>query len=260
MTIPQSLQQAANNVVETTALLQDPASLRATNRPQLRRYEVTSLLPNGNIVETRHIAPALPLFEEAFCAFCRGSLVDTDMGPVAVEDLLPGDQIVTQDGNLQTLMWKGSTSLIPGRSDNRGRNHKLTSFMADSFGMQKPMTCVMAGPAARLLRTPAHLHAVAGNAPLLTPVEEFHDGMNIVETAPPAPVQMFHLCLESHAIIKIGGLEFETYHPGPKTLQLISHAMRTLYLNMFSHIDQPSYFGPLIHARAGDGQIDALTG
>lgn len=258
MTIPHSLQRAANNVAKSSAILQDPATLRASNRPQLRRFEVASLLPNGNVTETHHIAPALPLFEEAFSAFSRGSLVDTEVGPIAVEDLLPGDRLLTQDGTAQTLMWKGSSSLIPGRAPQRGQNHKLTSFMADCFGLQGPMSCVIAGPAARVLRTPPHLRAIAGAAPLLTPVHEFHDGMTIVETAPPTPVELFHLCLENHAVIKIGGIAFETYHPGPKALQLTSHAIRTLYLNMFSHIDQLSDFGPLAYGRAGDGQFGAL--
>ena len=84
MNTPQSLQHAAAAAAEATALLQDPAALRMTNRPQLRRYEVSALLSNGTIAETRHIAPALPLFANAFCAFSRGSLVPTDMGPVAV--------------------------------------------------------------------------------------------------------------------------------------------------------------------------------
>lgn len=259
MTIPHSLQRAANNSVETAAILQDPAALRAANRPQLRRYEVASLLPNGNVAETRHIAPALPLFESAFCAFTRGSLVTTETGPIAVEDLLPGDRIITHGGGAKTLMWKGCTSLIPGRPDNRGRSHKLTSFMGDCFGMQKPMSCVMAGPAARLLRTPPHLRTPSSDAPLLTSVEEFHDGMNIVETAPPTPVEMFHLCLDGHSVINIGGLDFETYHPGPKALHLITHAMRSLFLNMFSHIEQPSDFGPLAYARSGEAQIDPLS-
>jgi hypothetical protein len=259
MTIHHSLQRAANNVAKSSALLQDPASLRAPNRPQLRRFEVASLLPNGNVVETHHIAPALPLFEDAFSAFSRGSLVDTESGPIAVEDLLPGDRLMTRDGTAQTLMWKGSTSLIPGRASTRGRNHKLTSFMADCFGLQGPMSCVIAGPAARVLRTPPHLRAIAGASPLLTPVHEFHDGMTIVETAPPTPVEVFHLSLATHAVIKIGGLEFETYHPGTKALQLTSHAIRALYLNMFSHINQLSDFGPLAHARAGDGQLSAVS-
>ena len=257
MSIPPSLQRAAKNALETSVVLHDPASLRAPNKPQLRRYEVSSLLPNGDIADTRHIAPALPLFEDAFCAFTRGSLVEAESGPIAVEDLLPGDNILTNDGTALPLVWKGSTTLLPGRTDAKGRSHKLTNFMADSFGMQKPMSPVVAGPAARLLRKPANLSAGAADQPVLTPVQAFQDGMNVVETAPPTPVEMFHLCLPIHSVIKVGGLEFETYHPGTNALRLVSHAMRSLYLNMFSHIDQVADFGPQIFPRINDEDIGA---
>jgi len=259
MTIPHSLARAARNAVETSALLQDPAALRARNRPQLRRYDVSSLLPNGDIAETRHIAPALPLFESAFCAFSRGSMVETEYGPVAIEDLLPGDNIVIQDGSLLPLVWKGSTMIVPGRPDPKGRVHYLTRIMADSFGMQRPMSYVLAGPSARILNTPAHLRSLSGGQQILTPVEEFVDGMNVVETAPPTPVQLFHICLPRHAVIRISGLEFETYHPGINAARTISHAMRSVYLNLFAHIDSLSDFGPQVAPRAGDGQVDALS-
>ena len=91
--------------------------MRARNRPQLRRYEVSSLLPNGDIAETRHIAPALPVFEDAFCAFSRGSMVETEYGPVAIEDLLPGDNLIVEDGTVLPVLWKGSTMVVPGRPD-----------------------------------------------------------------------------------------------------------------------------------------------
>lgn len=259
MTIPHSLARAARNAVQTSPILQDPAAMRARNRPQLRRYDVTSLLPNGDIAETRHIAPALPLFEDSVSAFTRGSLVMTEYGPVAIEDLLPGDNVMTQDGTARTILWKGSTTMLPGRPGSKGRDHRLTSFMADSFGMQKPLSCVIAGPSARLLRTPSHLKAIAGAQPMLTPVQEFRDGMNVVEAAPPTPIQLFHLCLDRHSVIQIGGLEFETYHPGITTIRSMSQAMRSLYLNMFSHIRELSDFGSQVYPRAGDGEIDALS-
>ncbi|MFC3117736.1 hypothetical protein ACFOHS_03370 [Jhaorihella thermophila] len=66
MTIPASLARAARNAVATNALISDPAALRAHNRPQMRRYDVMALAPNGDIIETRHVAPALPMFEGAF--------------------------------------------------------------------------------------------------------------------------------------------------------------------------------------------------
>lgn len=259
MTIPTSLARAARNAVETSPILQDPAALRARSRPQLRRYEVSVLAPNGDIVDSRHIAPALPLFETAFSAFTRGSMIETETGPIAIEDLLPGDRILTRDGSYQTLMWKGSTQIVPGRPDAKGRYTPLVRIMADSFGMQTPMSDVVAGPAARLLKTPGHLRHLSGDAPLLTPVGEFLDGMQVIDTAPPTAVQLYHLCLEKHAVIRVAGLEFETYHPGTNALRLVSPTMREVFLKLFPHITSIGAFGPQLYARAGDGQIDAIS-
>ncbi len=253
MTIPTSLSQAAQRAVSTASpALNDPAALRSRPKQQLRRYEVSTLLPNGNLSETRHIAPALPLFEDAFCAFARGSLVETDCGPVAIEDLWPGDRIVTADGSLETLVWKGSTTIVPARPGPRGRNMRLARFLPDSFGMQRPPQSVVAGPSARLLHAPAHLRGSTGQTQSLTLVHDFVDGMNVVETAPPAPVDLFHICLPRHSVIRVGGLEFETYHPGEDAPRLISHSMRTLFFNLFAHADQFSDFGPLAFPRSGE--------
>ena len=172
MTIPHSLVRAARHAVQTDPMLKDPAAWRAQKRPQLRRYEISALLENGNISQTRQIAPALPLFEDAFCAFSRGSLIDTENGPVAIEDLQPGDRIMTTDGQAETLLWKGSTALVPGRPGPSGRNLRLTRIMADAFGMQRPMSYVLAGPSARLLHTPSHLRSLVGDAQMLTQVQE----------------------------------------------------------------------------------------
>lgn len=260
MTLPIPMSRAANRAVQTKVpALIDPAALRAQPKPQLRRYEVSALLPNGYIAETRHIAPALPIFEDAFCAFSRGSMVETETGTICVEDLLPGDQILTKDGPSQPLIWKGSTTLVPGRPGPQGRNLRLTRIMADSFGMQRPMSCVIAGPSARLLHTPDHLRANSGGLQTLTPVQEFQDGMNVIETAPPTAVELFHICLPRHAVIRVAGLEFESYHPGAIAARSISHAMRNVYLDLFPHISQLCDFGDLAYARAGDGDHDALT-
>ncbi|MFS4580567.1 Hint domain-containing protein [Phaeobacter sp. C3_T13_0] len=249
MTIPQSLQRAAANAVEANALLKDPAAQRGTVRPQLRRYDVRCLLPNGNIAETRHVAPSLPLFEEAFTAFCRGSLVETSQGPIAIEDLLPGDELITAEGDIQPLVWKGCTSLVPSRAAQNGRSLRLTSFTADSLGETKPMSTVVAGPAARLLQRAPLPGIRLEHGASLVPVQQYQDGMSIVETAPPTAVDLYHICLPRHAVIKVGGLPFETYHPGPEALKLVSQAIRTLYLNLFSHVDSVTGFGPLAFPR-----------
>ncbi len=259
MTIPNSLARAARNAVETSSILRDAPRPGTIQKAQLRRYEVSTLLKNGDVEQTRHIAPALPMFEDAFCAFTRGSLIETAQGPMAIEDLMPGDSVLTQDGASETVLWKGSVTLIPGREDSRGRTRPLTRIMADTFGMQKPLSGVITGPAARLLGTPTHMRHLNGGQPILTPVREFQDGMSVIETLPPTPVELFHICLARHSVIRVDGLQFESYHPGVNAVRMISHSLRSIYLNLFSHIDSLSDFGPLLLPRAGDGEIDAIT-
>ena len=237
-----------------------PASATAPrSRPQVRRYTTTTLLPSGNICETRHLAPAMPLFEDAFCAFARGSLIDTEMGPVAIEDLLPGDKVVTADGAVQPVVWKGSVTIVPGLKQGQKREMKLTRLMADSFGLSRPMRSIVAGPSARLLHTPLKMRALAGQSKILAPVNAFVDGVNVIETAPPTAVELFHFCLPRHAAVRVGGMEFESYHPGTNATRMISHAMRSLFLNLFSHVDSVGEFGPIAYPRAGEGQVDAIS-
>ncbi len=83
---------------ETAFSLQVPQDLNALQegRPRrnlsvMRRYEVAALLPDLSVSSKQLVAPASPLFEETSSAFARGTLIPTVRGPVAIEDLLPGD-------------------------------------------------------------------------------------------------------------------------------------------------------------------------
>ncbi len=63
-----------------------------------RRYCVAWLSASGNAKARTMVAPAVPAFEQAFNAFAQGTLIQTENGKVAVEDLQPGAQIATADG------------------------------------------------------------------------------------------------------------------------------------------------------------------
>lgn len=76
--------------------------------------------------------------------------------------------------------------------------------------------------------------------------------------APPTAVELYHICLPRHAMLRIGAMEFESYHPGTQSSRMISHAMRSLFLNLFPHVDTVGGFGPLAFPRVGDGQVDAI--
>ncbi|MEP4198893.1 MAG: Hint domain-containing protein [Aliishimia sp.] len=219
-----------------------------TSHP-VRTFEIAALRKDG----TRHISqvkvPAIPLFEKAFSAFARGTLIQTSFGECAVEDLQPGDMINTTSGKPCKLLWIGSGTFVPA---DAGYRTSLVRVMADTFGMGRPDSFLTLGPHARILQTPPHLRGQIGAASLLSPISDFVDGVNVIEITPPTPVNLFHLVLERHATIRAGGLECETFHPGGQAVREVSHSLRDLFLSMFPHISMVSDFGPLAHPRAPD--------
>lgn len=216
--------------------------------PPLRRFQVSYLGRDGTVSELQRAAPALPAFEEAFSAFARGTLVTTADGPVAVEDLLPGTLVQTSENGPQPLLWSGSITLIPARA-SVVRQDRLTRISADSFGLGRPMPDLLLGPAARLFQSRARLPATIGARAALVPAAGFADGDAVIRVSPVSPVQVFHLAFASHQVIRVNGLECESYHPGHAAELALSGEMLTLFLALFPHLNALEGFGQPAHPR-----------
>ncbi|WP_298973857.1 Hint domain-containing protein [uncultured Roseobacter sp.] len=213
----------------------------------VRIADIAALRTDGSIVIGQRKIPSLPLFDEAFSAFAHGTNLQSDKGPIAIEDLQPGDRLLTADGGSSEISWIGSSTFMPS---DKGNFTPLTRIMADSFGVSRPDSFLSLGPAARLLQTPAHLRSEVGEKRVFTPARAFVDGVNVIEVTPPTPIRMFHVCLQRHAAVIAGGLEIETYHPGANPMRLLSHTLRTVFMSVFPQISHVSDFGPMNYARA----------
>jgi len=215
-----------------------------------RSFEIAALRRDGSRYLGQVKLPALPVFEQAFSAFARGTVLQADVGEIAIEDLIPGDKLWTRDGAAARVLWIGSGTFSP--QEARGRRMPLVRIMADSFGACRPNRFVTLGSGARILQTPPHLRNGSKPEALLSPVREFVDTVNVIEVIPPTPVHLFHVVLERHSIIRAGGLEVETYHPGSQTLRGLSRADLQDFMKAFPQFDHPTDFGPLCQSRAPD--------
>lgn len=240
-----------------------PSGMVLQKKPVMRRYEVSTLAGNGDIAASRHVAPATPLFEAAFSAFARGTLLNTAQGICAIEDLLPGMEIETTEFGLRPVQWIGSMTILPDAPVETPDQTHMTRIMADTFGMGRPMADVMAGPGARMLHRPAALRELDGkgarSGQVLTPVADFEDGMNTIRIMPPRPVTVYHLCLDKHASIKVSGIDMESFHPGVGLNQRMGPNMLSLFLSLFPHIRTLEDFGPLTYPRATLETLRSLT-
>jgi len=214
-----------------------------------RTYEVAALREDGSLYIGQSTAPAIALFENAFSALTHGSLVRTTMGPVAVEDLQPGDLVQTATGEAAELTWVGTSTFSPA---DAGKRTTLIRIMPDALGQSRPERSLTVGPGARILHTPPALRGVADGNQLLTPASKLVDGVNVIEITPPTPTRMFHICLSRHAVITVDGIEMETFHPGASAPREVSHSLRDRFISLFPRISHLSDFGPLAHPRAPD--------
>lgn len=223
-----------------------------------RRYHAMWQGPDQKIRESEQAAPALPLFDAAHSAFARGTLINTVTGPVAVEDLRPGDRVTTAAHGPMPVIWIGSMTVEPDRS-SPDHPVQLTRIMSDAFGMGRPMADLLVGPGARILTRPRGLRASIGADHVLTPGHVMADGSHAFRLAPRGPVTLYHVCLRRHAIITANGLEAESFHPGAGFEREIGPKMLTLFLGLFPHIREPHQFGPLAHLRLPLDAPDSLN-
>ncbi|MEI4471253.1 Hint domain-containing protein [Frigidibacter sp. MR17.24] len=212
--------------------------------PLARRYEATYLMQNGDIGTVSRLAPAMPMFEQAFAAIARGTLVATATGPVAVQDLLPGDILQTAEGEAQALLWTGQITLYPAGSAETERTAqqgsepaRLTRIMAESFGLGRPLADVVLGPHARLLRRDTRLTPIVGSDEAYVPVRSLQDGERIFEVTPATPVTVHHLVLANQATLSAGGIGIESFHPGESLPSMMDSQLLSLFLSLFPHLE-----------------------
>lgn len=188
----------------------------------------------------------MPLFEDAFSAFGRGTLVPTVDGPVAIEDLRPGTLVDTTSGPAP-LTWIGSMSIVPG-SAARLRMYRVA---ADAFGLGRPMPDLLLGPGARLLNRGPSVRVVHGAEAVLEPIAPMVDGVSVIEIHPVSTIQTYHLGFMSDRTFLANGVEVETMHPGTINPNRIGPALMAHYLSMFPHMHRIADFGRLCFPRVG---------
>jgi hypothetical protein len=223
----------------------------------MRKYEVAHLTPSKNIEDFTKIAPALPAFEDAFAAFGRGAILRTKTGPMAVEDLLPGDIVLTDHG-YQTLLWRGTMAIIPGAQNKRTEIATMTRVMSDSLGLGRPAMDLVLGPAARMLHRSPATRLLTGTDTALVPVRDFIDGEQLIELRPIAPVHCYQLGFAEHCCVNVNGLDVETLHPGPAHALNLGPDLLPHLMALFPHVSRPSDFGPLTTPRLRKADLDLV--
>lgn len=158
--------------------------------------------------------------DDAFVCFTAGSMVDTDRGPVRVEDLAPGARVQTRDNGWQHLRWTGRRTLA-------------------GVGSAAPVRLPPSGPTGGGgLVSPLHRVLVEGwRAELwFGEAEILVAARRLGVPEPRARVTYVHLLFDRHEIIRADGIWSESFHPTAHALSRVGAAQRREVLALFPQL------------------------
>lgn len=131
--------------------------------------------------------------------YCTGTLILTESGEVAVEDLAIGDRVVTASGVHRPVRWIGTRSYA-GRFANANPDLLPVCF--------KPGSLAEGIPARDLRVSPKHAMFLDG---VLIPAEQLVNGVTVVKAERVEEVTYWHVELESHDVLLAEGAPSESF-------------------------------------------------
>ncbi len=157
-------------------------------------------------------------FERAgiFC-FAHGTQIETDRGPIAIENLAEGDLVQTRDNGLQPIRWIGHRSLSSADLTANGKLRPIR-IRAGALGRHRPATDLVVSPQHRILVRSHIAQKMFGTAEVLVAAKQLCqiDGIDIAYDM--AAVDYYHLLFDRHEVVISNGAESESLFTGPEAI------------------------------------------
>lgn len=211
----------------------------ASNRDfqRLRLCNISWLSPSGALCfdEVRIRSPLV--FQTVCGNVAYGTVLQTADGPMAVEDVLPGQKLLTSQGDYRQIKWMSSYEFSPADSQIVGC--RLYRIAQDAFGVSKPSHDLVLAPYAHVMVR----RRMYGADNVLASVAGLEDGENVIALSPAASVTLFNISLDAHATVLANNLEVESFHPSVFSRSLLGRNQQTDLLSLFPHVRMLEDFG-----------------
>jgi hypothetical protein len=172
--------------------------------------------------------------------FTAGTLIGTLLGPVRVEDLKAGDDVLTLDTGTQKIRWIGSTHRD---SNDLAVDPKLrpVRISAGALGEGLPAQDLLVSRQHRVLvRSPIAQRMFDSSEVLLPAIKLIDlDGIDIAEDVD--AVEYFHILFDRHEIVCSNGAWSESLFIGPEALQAVPPASAQEIKKLFPEICETGY-------------------
>lgn len=186
--------------------------------------------------------------------FARGTMIATDRGQVAVEDLQQGDMVWTADNGMQPIRWIGSR-VVGSVELNLTPELRPIRIRRGALGANTPERDLTVSPQHRVLVRSGIAQKMFGTDEVLVAAKQLCqlDGIDIVRDD--AEVEYFHMLFERHEVVLSDGALTETLFTGPEALRSIGAAALEEVFALFPELRDMDYTAvsarPLASGRMG---------
>jgi len=166
--------------------------------------------------------------------FTPGTLIATPRGERAVEDLQPGDRVVTRDNGLQEIRWTGARTLDYGQLA-AAPHLKPILIARGSLGEGLPEHDMLVSPNHRMLVANERTALYFEDYEVLVAAKHLvnHKGVRPVEALGTTYV---HFLCDRHEVVLANGAWTESFQPGDQSLNGMGNAQRNEIFEIFPEL------------------------
>ncbi|WP_282121605.1 Hint domain-containing protein [Ruegeria atlantica] len=179
-------------------------------------------------------------FVDVLC-FAAGTLIETQEGPVPIEDLRGGDQVLTQDHGFKPVRWVGSRKLSREELEAQPRLRPIL-IRVNALGDGYPKQDLIVSQQHRILVSSAVAMRMFECQDVLIPAKKLLplDGIDFLpDTA--GSVEYFHILFDRHELIWSNGALTESLFTGPEALRTVSPEARQEIKDLFPECCDPQF-------------------
>lgn len=182
--------------------------------------------------------------------FTRGSRIMTPAGEVPVEDLVPGDLVMTLDAGPQPLLWTGHRALT--EAELRASPHLAPiTIAAGALGEGLPRRDLTVSPQHRVLVRSRIAQRMFGRHEVLVAAKHLLGAAGVTVAARPGPVEYWHIMFDRHQIVLSEGATTESLFVGREAFKSLTEESRREIIELLPQLrgGVPAPARPLVGGR-----------
>ncbi|MEL7012976.1 MAG: Hint domain-containing protein, partial [Pseudomonadota bacterium] len=182
-------------------------------------------------IEFREIENVIP-------CFTPGTRIATPYGERAVEELQPGDKIITRDNGLQEIRWVGRRDLTVHDLERAPRMRPIL-IKAGALGRDLPERDMLVSPQHRILMQNDRTALYFDDNEVLAAARHLVD-LEGISRSGIKPVSYLHFMCDQHEVVLSNGTWTESFQPGDTVMDAMGERARDEIYALFPELSEPA--------------------